>query len=711
MKKHPAFRLAHTLALSLSLSLCFSSMSTAQLQYPKTKKTPQTDTYFGTPVEDPYRWLENDTASDTRSWVQEQNRVTSGFLSQIPFRDKIKKQLLDLNNYPKYSSPFRAGKYYFFYKNDGLQNQSVIWYQEGLNGTPRVFLDPNTYSKEGTVAISLSGFSKDKKYVAYSVSKAGSDWQELHVMEVATGKELSDKLEWVKFSGAAWEGNGFYYSRYDAPEKGKEFSNQNTNHKVYYHKLGDEQSKDELVYTDPQNPLRYFGAGLTEDERFLFIYVSQGTYGTEILYKDLQKQGRKGDFKLLFKGFSNEYGIVDNQGDKLLAITDNGAPNKRIILADPLNPQPEKWTTVVPEKKELLEGAGTGGGKMFLSYLKDATTRVYQYDYNGKPERDIVLPGNGTASGFGGERDDREIFYTYTSFNYPPTIFRYDIASGKSELFRKPELKFEPGDFESRQVFFTSKDGTKVPMFIVHKKGVQLNGKNPTLLYGYGGFNVSLTPSFSPSRIAYMNNGGIYVMVNLRGGGEYGEEWHKAGMLHNKQNVFDDFIGAAEWLVKENYTSSKYLAIQGGSNGGLLVGACMTQRPDLFKVAFPAVGVMDMLRFHKFTVGWGWVVEYGSSDSKDDFPRLLSYSPLHNIKPVVYPATLVTTADHDDRVVPAHSFKFISTLQEKHTGTNPVLIRVETNAGHGAGKPVSKALDEVADIYAFMFYNMGLDWK
>jgi prolyl oligopeptidase len=587
----------------------------------------------------------------------------------------------------------------------------VIWYQEGIDGRPEIFLDPNTYSREGTVAINLVGFSKDKKYVTYSVSKAGSDWQELRVMEVATRKELSDKLEWVKFSGAAWQGNGFYYSRYDAPEKGKEFSGKNTNHKVYYHKLGEDQSRDELVYTDPKNPLRYFGAGITEDERFLFIYVSEGTYGTELWYKDLKKHGKKDSFRLLFPGFKNEYGIIDNDGDKLLVLTDNGASNKRVILVDPEKPDPSLWKTIVPEKKELLQGAETGGGKMFLSYLKDATTRIYQHDYSGKQERDISLPGNGTASGFGGERDDRELFYTYTSFNYPPTIFRYDIQSGRSELFRKPELKFEPGDFESRQVFFTSKDGTKVPMFIVHKKGLQLNGKNPTLLYGYGGFNYSLTPGFSPSRIAYMNNGGVYVMVNLRGGGEYGDEWHKAGMLQNKQNVFDDFIGAAEWLIKEKYTSSDYLAMQGGSNGGLLVGACMTQRPELFKVAFPAVGVMDMLRFHKFTVGWGWVVEYGSSDKEEHFPTLLKYSPLHNIKPAAYPATLVTTADHDDRVVPAHSFKFISTLQEKHTGKNPVLIRIETNAGHGSGKPVSKVLDEVADIYAFMFYNMGLEWK
>lgn len=685
-------------------------MLDAQIIYPATKKVNQTDDYFGTKIDDPYRWLEFDTAADTKEWVKAENKVTFDYLGKIPFRDKIKSQLLDLNNYPKYSSPIKAGEYYFFYKNDGLQNQSVIWYQKGMNGTPEIFLDPNTYSSEGTVAIGLVGFNKDKKYVAISINKAGSDWQEIKVMEVATKKELSDKLEWVKFSGAAWQGNGFYYSRYDAPAKGKEFSNKNENHKVYYHKLGDPQDKDKLIYTDPAHPLRYYGAGVTEDERFLFINVSEGTYGTEILYKDLVSHD-KDIFRVLFKGFQNEYGIIDNVDDKILAITDNKASNKRVILVDPNHPEESNWKVVVEEKKELLEGVGTGGGKMFLSYLKDATTRVYQYDYNGKLERDITLPGNGTAAGFGGEKKDQEMFYTYTSFNYPPTIFRYDIKSGKSELFRKTELKFNPDDYESNQVFFTSKDGTKVPMFIVHKKGLELNGKNPTLLYGYGGFNISLTPNFSPSRIAFMNNGGVYVMVNLRGGGEYGEEWHKAGMLNHKQNVFDDFISAAEYLISQKYTSSQYLAIQGGSNGGLLVGAVMTQRPDLFKVAFPQVGVLDMLRFHKFTVGWGWVVEYGSSDKKEDFDNLIKFSPLHNIKSISYPATMVTTADHDDRVVPAHSFKFIATLQQWNAGPNPVLIRIETNAGHGAGKPISKAIDEIADIYAFMFYNMGLEWK
>jgi len=689
----------------------FPYFSNAQMIYPQTKKVSQSDDYFGTKIEDAYRWLEHDTAEDTKAWVKAQNVVTFDYLSKIPFRDKIKKQLLDLNNYPKYSSPFRVGEYYFFYKNDGLQNQSVIWYQKGINGMPEVFIDPNTYSKEGTVAIGLAGVSKNKKYIAISISKAGSDWQEIRIMEVAGKKELADKIEWVKFSGAAWKGDGFYYSRYDEPVKGKEFSNQNQFHKVYYHQLGQPQSKDKLIYSDSEHPLRYFGASLTEDERFLFINVSEGTYGTEILYQDLGLKTKKPTFKVLFKGFTNDYGIIDNIGDKLLVITDNGAANKKIILVNPIKSDPTEWKVIVTEKPELLEGAGTGGGKMFLSYLKDATTRVYQYDYNGILERVINLPGNGTASGFGGEKEDKELFYTYTSFNYPPTIFRYDIGSGKSEMFRKPELKFNPEDFESKQVFFDSKDGTKVPIFIVHKKGLVLNGKNPTLLYGYGGFNISLTPSFSPSRIAFMEHGGVFVMANLRGGGEYGEDWHKAGMLNKKQNVFDDFIGAAEYLVKENYTSSSYLAIQGGSNGGLLVGACMTQRPDLFKVAFPAVGVLDMLRFHKFTVGWGWVVEYGSSDKKEDFDNLIKFSPLHNIKNLSYPATMVTTADHDDRVVPAHSFKFISTLQEKQTGNNPVLIRIETNAGHGAGKPISKAIDEIADIYAFMFYNMGLDWN
>lgn len=678
-----------------------------KLTYPITAKSDQVDDYFGVKVSDPYRWLENDTAEDVKKWVTEENKVTFGYLEKIPFRNKIKERLTDIFNYPKYSNPFRAGEYYFFSKNDGLQNQSVIYYQKGLDGKPEVFLDPNTMSSDGTAAVSLLGFSKDKKYVAYAINQSGSDWQTIYVMEVATKKLMSDKLEWVKFSGASWKNNGFYYARYDAPPKGKEFSQKNEYHKIYYHRLGDTQDKDVLVYENKDKPLRYYGASVTEDERFLIIYVSEGTDGTEMYYKDLQSNQK--DFGLLFAGFQDNYSVINNIGDKLLVQTDAGAPNQRVILVDPKNPKKENWKDVIPEKPELLESAATGGGKLFVSYLKDVTTHVYQYSLEGNLEHEIALPALGTAFGFSGDKEDALIFYTFTSFTYPPTIYKYDIASGKSDIWQKSDVKFNPEEYETKQVFYNSKDGTKVPMFLVYKKGIKLDGNNPTLLYGYGGFNISLTPSFSTSRLILLENGGIFAMANIRGGGEYGEKWHNEGKLLKKQNVFDDFIAASEYLIKEKYTSSAKLAIQGGSNGGLLVGACMLQRPDLYRVAFPAVGVMDMLRYHKFTVGWGWAVEYGSSDSLENFKNLYAYSPLHNIKEgVEYPATMVTTADHDDRVVPAHSFKFIATLQERYKGNRPQLIRIDVKAGHGAGKPTSKIIEEQADIWSFMFYNMGI---
>ena len=678
-----------------------------KLTYPITAKSDQVDDYFGVKVSDPYRWLENDTAEDVKKWVTEENKVTFGYLEKIPFRNKIKERLTDIFNYPKYSNPFRAGEYYFFSKNDGLQNQSVIYYQKGLDGKPEVFLDPNTMSSDGTAAVSLLGFSKDKKYVAYAINQSGSDWQTIYVMEVATKKLMSDKLEWVKFSGASWKNNGFYYARYDAPPKGKEFSQKNEYHKIYYHRLGDTQDKDVLVYENKDKPLRYYGASVTEDERFLIIYVSEGTDGTEMYYKDLQSNQK--DFGLLFAGFQDNYSVINNIGDKLLVQTDAGAPNQRVILVDPKNPKKENWKDVIPEKPELLESAATGGGKLFVSYLKDVTTHVYQYSLEGNLEHEIALPALGTAFGFSGDKEDALIFYTFTSFTYPPTIYKYDIASGKSDIWQKSDVKFNPEEYETKQVFYNSKDGTKVPMFLVYKKGIKLDGNNPTLLYGYGGFNISLTPSFSTSRLILLENGGIFVMANIRGGVEYGEKWHNEGKLLKKQNVFDDFIAAAEYLIKEKYTSSSKLAIQGGSNGGLLVGACMLQRPDLYRVAFPAVGVMDMLRYHKFTVGWGWAVEYGSSDSLENFKNLYAYSPLHNIKEgVEYPATMVTTADHDDRVVPAHSFKFIATLQERYKGNRPQVIRIDVKAGHGAGKPTSKIIEEQADIWSFMFYNMGI---
>ena len=691
-----------------------SMLQAQQLRYPQTRKTDQQDNYHGTTVKDPYRWLETDTAEEVKSWVEAQNAVTFDYLKKIPFRDKFKSRLTEIFNYERFSAPGRVGEYYFFSKNDGLQNQSVIYYQKGIDGTPMVFLDPNTLTKDGTAAVSILGYSNDHKFAAYGINQSGSDWQTIKVRQIDGAKDLADELQWVKFSGASWYKDGFFYSRYPTPDKGTELSGKNEFHQVWYHKLGTPQSQDQLIFEDKTQPLRYYGASVTEDERYLFIYVSQGTYGTQILYKDLTKPDSK--LALLFKGFDYEYGVIDNVGSKILVSTNHGAPNNHIVSVDLANYNPDmdmtkSWKVLVPETTSLLEGASTAGGKLFLNYLQDVSTHIYQYTYEGVKELEIPLPAIGTAGGFGGYRDDKEVFFTFTSFTYPPTIYRYDIATKKAVEFRGSKVKFNPNDFVTEQVFYPSKDGTKVPMFIVYKKGLEKNGKNPTLLYAYGGFNANMNPGFSAARLAMLEQGAVYALANIRGGGEYGEAWHKAGMLLKKQNVFDDFIAAGEYLVKQNYTSPSYLACQGGSNGGLLIGAVINQRPDLFKVAFPQVGVMDMLRFHKFTVGWGWVVEYGSSDSLAHFKNLYGYSPLHNIKQVNYPAVMVTTADHDDRVVPAHSFKYIATLQENQRGTNPVLIRIDVKAGHGAGKPLSKSIEEIADIYSFMFYNMGVEVK
>ncbi len=687
-------------------------LATGQLQYPTTKKGETVEDYHGTKVADPYRWLEDDNSEETKAWVQAQNKVTFDYLATLPQRDKIKKRLEELWNYPRYSSPSKKNEYYYFYKNDGLQNQSVLYRQKGLNGKPEEFLNPNTLNKEGIAALGSTSFSKSGKYFAYSVAVAGSDWQEGYIMETATKKMLTDKIRWIKFTGFSWKGDeGFYYSGYDQPDEKTKLSKQNQNHKVFYHKLGTDQSQDELIYQDKEHPLRYHGAGLTEDKRFLIIQVSEGTSGAEIWYWDLQDPTQD-KFNLLIKGFTTEPDVIDNYSSRLLVRTNDGAPNYKVVLIDPKNPGKENWKTIIPEKEEALQGVGTAGGYMFASYLKDASTKVYQYSYNGDLVREIKLPGIGSAGGFGGEKEDKEFFYTFSSFSTPPSIYRYNIATGESVLFRKTEVKIKTDDFVTEQVFFTSKDGTKVPMFLTYKKGLVKNGQNPVLLYGYGGFNIPVTPGFSTSNAFFIEQGGIYVSVTLRGGSEYGEKWHKAGMLENKQNVFDDFIGAAEHLIKEKYTNSQKIAIRGGSNGGLLVGAVMTQRPDLFKVALPAVGVLDMLRYHKFTVGWGWAVEYGNADSAKQFPYLYKYSPYHNLKQgVSYPATLVTTADHDDRVVPAHSFKFAARLQEYHTGTNPVLIRVDVNAGHGAGKPTSKQIDEATDIWSFVMHNLGMPFR
>jgi prolyl oligopeptidase len=691
-----------------------ANASAQSLTYPKTKKGNTVDVYHGTKVSDPYRWLEVDTAKEVQEWVAAENEVTFDYLSKIPFREGFKKRLTEIVNYEKYSAPSKVGDYYFFSKNDGLQNQSVIYYQKGIDGAPMVFIDPNKMSKDGTSAVGLLGFSHDKKYVAYGINESGSDWQTIKVMQVEGAKVLTDELKWVKFSGASWYKDGFFYARYDAPTSGTELSGKNENHQIWYHKMGTAQEADKLIYTDKENPLRYYGSQVTEDQKYLFIYVSQGTYGTQLLFKDLSQPEMAP--KMLFKGFNYEYGVVENVGSKVIVSTNHGAANNHLVSLDlnTFNPDSDyekQWKVLVPETKSLLENVSSAGGKLFLNYLQDVSSHVYQYSFDGVKEHEVELPSIGTAGGFGGYIDDKEVFFTFTSFTYPPTIYRYSIADKKVSKFRSSDVKFNPEDYTTEQVFYPSKDGTKVSMFIVYKKGLKRDGKNPTLLYAYGGFNANMNPGFSATRLTLLEQGAVYALANIRGGGEYGDVWHKAGMLEKKQNVFDDFIAAAEYLIREKYTSSSYLAVQGGSNGGLLIGAVVNQRPELYKVAFPQVGVMDMLRFHKFTVGWGWVVEYGSSDTLEHFQYLYNYSPLHNIKPGNYPAVMVTTADHDDRVVPAHSFKYIATLQENQKGTNPVLIRVDVKAGHGAGKPLSKTIEEVADTYSFMLYNMGVTPK
>lgn len=677
------------------------------INYPETKKVDTTDVYFGTSVADPYRWLENDTAADTENWVKAQNEVTQAYLSKIPYRQKIEDRLTELINYPRLSSPSRVGDYYFFSKNDGLQNQSVIYYQKGKEGEPMVFIDPNKLSDDGTVSVSLLGASNDDKYMAYTKSEGGSDWSKIYIREIETNTDLEDELEWVKFSGAGWFEDGFFYSRYPEPEQGMELSADNKNHSIYYHKLGSPQSEDKLFYRNDENPDLYHWSGVTEDDKYLIMYAASGTDGYELFFKNLKTDG---ELTTVREGFDNKTSIIDHKDGKFIALTDIDAPNYRVVSIDPDNFQLENWETIIPERDETLVNVTTAGGYLFPEYLKSATSQVFQMDYKGNTIREIEFPAPGSASGFSGKKEDKKVFYTFYSFTYPPTIFELDLESGESSLFNKPDLKFDPEEYVSRQVRYKSKDGTEVPMFLVHKKGLKLNGNNPTLLYGYGGFNVSLSPSFSVTNILFLENGGVYAMANLRGGGEFGEEWHKQGMKLDKQNVFDDFIAAAEYLIAENYTSSEKLAIRGGSNGGLLVGAAMTQRPDLFAVALPAVGVMDMLRFQKFTVGKGWIPEYGSAEaSKEEFEALYAYSPLHNLEEgTTYPSTLITTGDHDDRVVPAHSFKFAATLQEAHAGDNPVFIRVETEAGHGAGKPISKVIEEQADIWAFALYEMGL---
>jgi len=692
------------MAASTSMASFGQAPNATPLTYPKTAKGETVDVYFDTKVKDPYRWLEDDKSAETAAWVKEENKVTYDYLSQIPFRDQLKSRLEKLWNYEKISAPFKEGKFIYYYKNNGLQNQSVL-YRKDAKGKEEVFLDPNTFSKLGTTSLGGVDFSQDGSKAAYSISEGGSDWRKVILMDVNNFKIIEDTLVDIKFSGIAWKGNeGFYYSSYDKP-KGSQLSAKTDQHKLYYHKLGTSQKDDKVIFGADQKR-RYVGGSVTEDNRYLVITAANSTYGNELYIQDLTKPNSP--IITIVDNFNTDSNIIENSGSKLFIETDWKAPNKRIVSVDFSNPKPENWKDVIPETENVLTPS-TGAGYIFANYMKDAVSIVKQYDYSGKLVREIHLPGLGTASGFGAKKEEKTLYYSFTNYITPGTIYSFDPKTGKSDVYAKSKVDFKSEDYVSTQVFYTSKDGTKIPMIITHKKGVKLDGKNPTILYGYGGFNISLTPSFSVSNAVWMENGGIYAVANLRGGGEYGKKWHDAGTKMQKQNVFDDFIAAAEYLIGKKYTSSDFLAIRGGSNGGLLVGATMTQRPDLMKVALPAVGVMDMLRYHTFTSGAGWAFDYGTSaDSKEMFEYLKNYSPVANVKAgVKYPATMVTTGDHDDRVVPAHSFKFAAELQEKQASANPVLIRIDINAGHGAGKSLAATIQEICDIQAFTLYNMG----
>ena len=691
------------LLMTMATVLLSTSASAQGIQYPKADKDGTVDNYFGTEVADPYRWLEDDTSAKTAAWVEAENKITNAYLSKIPFRQKLLKRLTEVANYEKLSAPRKHHGRWYFYKNDGLQNQYVMYVMDQLGGTPRVFLDPNKLSTDGTVALQGVYFSNNGKYAAYTISRSGSDWQEFYVIDLKTGQLTTDHIEWAKFSGAAWQGDGFYYSAYDAPTQGKEFSNVNEGMKIYYHKIGTPQSDDVLFYQNPAQPKRFYTVSVNEEETMMFLYEDGAGAGNTLFVRDLRKPNSQ--FIQMTADMDYRYTPLYTEGEKIYLFTNYGAPRNRIM-----RPGINDWQELIAEQQNVLNNADVINRQLILTYSQDASDHAYLYGLDGRQIREVKLPSVGSV-GFTGDEREPECFYTFTSFTVPGTIYRYDLATGESTLYAKPNVKFQQEDYTSEQVFFQSKDGTRIPMFLTYKKNVK--SPRPVYLYGYGGFNIALVPSFSANRIPFLEQGGIYAQVTLRGGSEYGEEWHLAGTKMQKQNVFDDFIAAAEWLIREGYTTNEKIAIVGGSNGGLLVGACMTQRPDLFRVAIPQVGVMDMLRYHKFTIGWNWASDYGTSeDSREMFEYLRGYSPLHNLKPgTSYPATLVTTADHDDRVVPAHSFKFAATLQECHKGTNPVLIRIDTKAGHGGGKPLAKILEEQADIYSFILYNMGIKFK
>ncbi len=689
------------------IAVISSCSSKKTWSYPETAKEDIVDNYFGVEVADPYRWLENDTSQATTAWVEAENAITNQYLAQIPFRTQLKERLTRLANYEKIDAPFKKNGKYYYYKNNGLQNQSVLYVKETLDSEPTVLLDPNKLSEDGTVALQNISFSKDGKYMAYSISRNGSDWMEIYVMDLKTKQLTDDHILWAKFSNAAWQDDGFYYSAYDAPEEGKEYSNMNENHKIYYHKIGDPQTKDRLIYRNPQFPKRFYTADTDTDEKVLFVYEAGMGNGNNLFIKDLTRP--EAPLIPMTENYEPSYYPIEVIGNNIYILTNYNAPKYRIMVADITSPDIKNWKELIPEAESVLANARVIGGKFILTYNKDASHHAYVYTLEGEKEHEISLPTFGSIR-FSGNKDDKEAFYTFTSFTSPGMTYKYDIDKNTSELYLTPKVEFNPEEFVTEQIFYTSKDGTKVPMFLTYKKGLEKDGNNPVFLYGYGGFNISLNPSFSTHRLPFLENGGIYAQVNLRGGGEYGEEWHVAGTKMDKQNVFDDFISAAEYLIREKYTNKDKIAIVGGSNGGLLVGACVNQRPDLFKVAVPQVGVMDMLRYHKFTIGWNWAGDYGTSeDSKEMFEYLYGYSPLHTIKNdgTVYPAILITTADHDDRVVPAHSFKYAATLQASDTGDAPKLIRIDSKAGHGGGKPMSKIIDEQADIYSFILYNMG----